>query len=444
MSELFNKLKKYQKSGFIPMHMPGHKRKVGRYSKFDITEIDDFDNLAVPTGILKELEEDWARVYGAEKAHISVNGSTGAILSAICGSLNKQDKIIMARNCHKSVYNGAELMEADCQYIFPDYDDMGIAKGIKAKDVENAISQNPDARLIIITSPTYEGNLSETEKIIKVAHSKNIPVLIDMAHGAHLKFMGQEEKIYEKADMVAVSLHKTLPSLTQTALLLLNGKLIDKNKIKEKLNVFNTSSPSYVLMASMGDCLDYVKNKKRFKKYEENLIWFYRNTKPLKNLEIKEQDDRGKIVISTIKTNISGKTLLKRLREEFEIELEMAYDNYALAMTSVCDRKKDFKRLKCALLKIDKDLKGGKNKKTVYPKPQKSEISLEGEKEFVRISDAEGKICSDFLWAYPPGVPIIAPKEVIDEETINYLKTIEDTEIYGTYGSDNEQVLVYK
>ena len=169
MSKLYEKLKRYGKSGVYSMHMPGHK---GKICAFDITEISDFDNLAKPTGILKELEEEWAKVYGAEKAHISVNGSTGAILSAICGIINKRDKIIMARNCHKSVYNALELMEADCSYIFPDYDKMGIAKGIKSEAVEKAISENSDAKLVIITSPTYEGALSETRKIIKLAHSK--------------------------------------------------------------------------------------------------------------------------------------------------------------------------------------------------------------------------------------------------------------------------------
>ncbi|MBQ2890942.1 MAG: aminotransferase class I/II-fold pyridoxal phosphate-dependent enzyme, partial [Clostridia bacterium] len=123
MSRLYEQLKKYGKSGFYSMHMPGHK---GKLCAFDITEISDFDNLANPGGILKELEESWARVYGAKTAHISVNGSTGAILSAICGSINKGDKIIMARNCHKSVYNAAELMEAKQSYIFPDYDEIGI------------------------------------------------------------------------------------------------------------------------------------------------------------------------------------------------------------------------------------------------------------------------------------------------------------------------------
>lgn len=441
MSKLYEELKKYGKSGAYSMHMPGHK---GKICALDITEISDFDNLANPTGILKELEENWAKVYGAKTAHISVNGSTGAILSAICGIINKGDKIIMARNCHKSVYNAAELMEAKCSYIFPDYDETGIAKGIKKDAVEEAISKNPDARLIIITSPTYEGVISETEGIIKACHKNNIPVLIDMAHGAHLKFMGKEERVYKEADAVAISLHKTLPSLTQTALLLLNGKRIDKKRIKEKLNVFNTSSPSYILMSSVSGCLDEVQNEESFDTYKKNLEGFYKETASLENLEIKAQEDKGKIVISTAKTNISGKTLLKRLRDEFKIELEMAYDNYALAMTSVCDNNKAFKKLKKALFKIDKELKEEETKPVVYPTPKQTKKKPSGEKELVPLSKAEDRICADYLWAYPPGVSIIAPNEVIDSATIAYLKNIKDTEIYGSNGSDGKRILVYK
>ncbi|MBQ2890208.1 MAG: hypothetical protein IJE44_01010, partial [Clostridia bacterium] len=310
--------------------------------------------------------------------------------------------------------------------------------------VEEAILQNPDAKLVIITSPTYEGVISETEGIIKACHKNNIPVLIDMAHGAHLKFMGEEERVYKEADAVAISLHKTLPSLTQTALLLLNGKRIDKKRIKEKLNVFNTSSPSYILMSSVSGCLDSVKNRESFDTYKKNLEGFYKETASLKNLEIKEQSDIGKIVISTAKTNISGKALLKRLRDDFKIELEMAYDNYALAMTSVCDKKKAFKKLKKALFKIDKELKAEEVKTVIYPTPKQTKKKPSGEKELVPRSKSEGRICADYLWAYPPGVPIIAPNEVIDSATIAYLKNIKDTEIYGSNGSDGKRILVYK
>ena len=208
MSGLYEKLKKYGEEDICPMHMPGHKRKTGLCREIDITEIGGFDNLANPQGVLKELQNSWAKMYGADKAYISVNGSTGAILSAICGICNKGDKIIMARNCHKSVYNAVSLMELEVVYIFPDYDEIGIAKGINKEAVCEAICKNTDAKLIVLTSPTYEGRVSEVADICTIAHERDIPVFVDSAHGAHIEFMNGENPIKQGVDVVSVSLHK--------------------------------------------------------------------------------------------------------------------------------------------------------------------------------------------------------------------------------------------
>lgn len=445
MSGLYSKLKSYSKKNICPMHMPGHKRKGSLLSKMDITEIDGFDNLLNPEGVLKELQSDWATVYGAKEAYISVNGSTGAIFGAISGMCKKGDKVIMARNCHKSVYNIANLMELDCHYIYPEYDETGIAKGITEKDVRDAIDTCPDATLLVLTSPTYEGAVSEVEGICEIAHKRNISVFIDSAHGAHFAFMGMKSPIRQGADAVCVSLHKTLPSLTQTALLLLNGNRLDSSVIKEKLNLFQTSSPSYVLMASVDECLEFVENgEDKFDAYKNRLDKFYGELDGLEKLEIKRQDDIGKVVISTIKTDISGNALMKRLREDYGIELEMAYDNYALAMTSVMDTDKDFKRLKDALLEIDKKVGKGEKTKFKYPKPIKSRVDGNGETELIFLKDARGRVCAEFVWAYPPGVPIIAPGEIVDEGTILYLENINETKISGTKGSAGETIKVFK
>lgn len=430
MSGLYEKLKNYGKMYICPMHMPGHKRKVGICKDIDITEIDGFDNLASPTGILDELQKSWAEIYGADYAYISVNGSTGAILSAICGMCRKGDKIIMARNCHKAVYNAVELMELECEYIFPQYDESGIAKGITAEMILTAVKENPDAKMVILTSPTYEGKISETEEICRVVHENNMMVFVDSAHGAHMEFMGWDNPIRQGADAVCISLHKTLPSMTQTALLLLKGERVSPEYIKEKINVFQTSSPSYVLMASVGECLEFVRNgKERFRQYGENLERFHKNAK-FEKLEIIKTDDLGKIVISTRKTDLSGKTLMKKLREVYGIELEMAYDNYALAMTSVCDGEKEFNRLMDALKDIDEKSDAGAEKKIKYPIPSKCG-KTEGETEYVFLSEAAGRVCASYIWAYPPGVPIIAPKEIIDDGLIGYITNLDETDIYG-------------
>ena len=430
MSGLYEKLKKYGEEDICPMHMPGHKRKTGLCREIDITEIGGFDNLANPQGVLKELQNSWAKMYGADKAYISVNGSTGAILSAICGICNKGDKIIMARNCHKSVYNAVSLMELEPVYIFPDYDEIGIAKGITKEAVCEAICKNTDAKLIVLTSPTYEGRVSEVADICTIAHERDIPVFIDSAHGAHIEFMNGENPIKQGADVVSVSLHKTLPAMTQTALLLVNEERVLGENIKEKLNIFQTSSPSYVLMASVSECLEFVKNKKaEFKEYAKNLKAFYDKAK-FEKLDIIKTDDIGKIVISTHKTDISGQSLMKKLREEYGIELEMAYDNYALAMTSVCDREEDIDRLFNALNEIDKTVNPGISQKLKYPIPKKCG-NITGKTESVLFMEAKGRVCASYIWAYPPGVPIIAPGEIIDEDVIEYITNLDETDVFG-------------
>ncbi len=446
MSKLYEKLKRYGKSGACPMHMPGHKRKVGLCAKLDITEIDGFDNLALPTGILKELSEEAARLYHADNAFLSVNGSTGAILAAICALCNRGDKIIMARNCHKSVYNAAQLAGLETVYIFPEYDENGIARGISPCEAKRAIKENPEARLVVLTSPTYEGRMSNLQEICNAAHKENIPVFVDAAHGAHIGFMGGKTPTECGADAAAVSLHKTLPAMTQTALLLVNGKRLSAKRIKEKMNVFTTSSPSYVLMASIAECLEYVQKQEKFKKYAKRLERFYDKAREFKNLKTidEENHDKGKIVILTAETEISGCELMKRLRGEFKIELEMAYDNYALAMTSVCDKSRDLRRLYRALLKIDKEIKGGLPSKVSYPKPKRATGKIKGEVEFIPLQNALGRICADFVWAYPPGVPIIAKGEIIDGETIKYLSEIKDTRLFGSRGSNENEILVEK
>ncbi|MBE7011470.1 MAG: aminotransferase class I/II-fold pyridoxal phosphate-dependent enzyme [Ruminococcaceae bacterium] len=439
MSGLYEKLKNYGKQYICPMHMPGHKRKIGICSDIDITEIEGFDNLANPSTVLKELQDGWARIYGADNAFISVNGSTGAILAAICGMCKKGDKIIMARNCHKAVYNAAMLMELECEYIFPEYDDLGIARGINAESVLKAVEDNKDAKLIVLTSPTYEGRTSRIDEICRIAHENNMSVFVDSAHGAHMEFMGKENPIRQGADAVCVSLHKTLPSMTQTALLMIKGDRAMASYIKEKLNVFQTSSPSYVLMASVSECLDFVVNgKDRFKCYADNLEKFYEKAE-FKSLELIKNDDLGKIVISTAKTDISGKALMKILRESYGIELEMAYDNYALAMTSVCDGERELNRLLCALTEIDKSVKVGQKKKVKYPTPRKSE-KARGETETVMFNEAVFRVSASYVWAYPPGIPIIAPGEVIDNEIIEYISGLNETDVFGIC---NGEIAVY-
>lgn len=301
---------------------------------------------------------------------------------------------------------------------------------------------------MVLTSPTYEGVISNIKEIAKIAHSYSIPVLIDEAHGAHLKFMeelSKKEALNSDADIVIQSLHKTLPALTQTAIMHIQGNLVEENEVQNQLAIFQTSSPSYILMASIDECLNIIEKdgNELFNKYEEQLKDFYEKSEELNKLKIlgnliEKQDyyDKGKIVIITENTNINGNELAKILREQYKIEVEMANTNYVIAMTSICDKKESFERLIKALKQIDKNLEYKYNKEDVTHTnkymPQKSfEISnVKNSKSiFLNYKETLGKTINEYIWIYPPGIPIIAPGEIIDERIIEILESKLEAEL---------------
>ena len=395
-----------------PFHMPGHKRSDDfgiAGSDIDITEIDGFDNLHCPNGSILEIEEKLSQLYESSYSFMHVNGSTVGILASIFAVTERGDKIIIARNCHKSVYNACFLRELDVVYIEPEFDcEDGYYTEINQETVDRAITENPDAKALVITSPTYEGNVSN---IIS-----DIPLIIDAAHGAHFGF-GNFPK-YPNGDIVISSLHKTLPSLTQTAAL----NVFNKNytdEIRKYLAIFETSSPSYILMNSVSKCVEFLLNsEKAFAEYEKNLAEFYKTR--LNNLQFKIGDDRGKIVVSTAHCDIRGTELADILRNEFAIECEMASLNYVILMTSVADKAEAYGMLANALKTVDERL----TKRTAKPIKKLSipknacKISDVKNTAPVPLSEATGKICGEFVYAYPPDIPIIVPGEQISSAII--------------------------
>ena len=290
---LYDKLKKYSKSGVYPFHMPGHKRNTALSDgimpyEIDLTEIDGFDNLHNAESCILEVQNLAEKLYNVKKAFLLVNGATGGILSAVRAMTDRGDKVIVARNSHKSVYNALELCGLTPKYIVPKVDkQFGINCSITPSQAEKAIRENPDAKLLIITSPTYDGVVSDIKEICRIAHLHNVSVLVDEAHGAHFPFSGSfpVEAIQCGADVAVASLHKTLPSLTQTALLLTsNEELI--NPLAENLAIFETSSPSYVFMSSIEKCLDFCKNTKAFDEYIIRLNSFDEKCRELKNIKV--------------------------------------------------------------------------------------------------------------------------------------------------------------
>lgn len=437
---LFDKLNQYTTEDYYPWHMPGHKRNLELMKNFnpyaiDITEIDGFDNLHDAEDIILDSMNRAARLYHSKHTFYLVNGSTSGILTGISGCTNKGDKILMARNCHKAAYHAVLLNELEPIYLYPQYDDKkGIQCGYSAKYIEEMLIKHPDASLIVLTSPTYEGVVSEIEDICKLAHKQNIPVLLDEAHGAHFTFhkMFPTSAVELGADVVIQSVHKTLPAFTQTALLHVNSKLVDLDQIRTYCSIYQTSSPSYVLMAGIDQCVDIIEKKgtELFDNLIANLQNFYRETGSLKHLKVIDYEGRdlSKIVVSTKETNMTGTELYDILLTDYKLQMEMAEADYVLAIATVGDTREGFERLVNALKRIDATLERKEELSRVSYEPVAAEVvMLQHEaflckKEQCLLEESENKIAGSFINLYPPGIPILAPGERITHEILEHIR----------------------
>lgn len=442
---LYDKLKKYSKSGVYPFHMPGHKRNpmlcdgIMPYG-IDLTEIDGFDNLHNAEGCILEVQNLAERLYNVKKTFLLVNGATGGILSAVRAMTNRGDKVLVARNSHKSVYNALEICGLEPEYIVPAVDDeFGINCSITPLQVEKAIVENPNTKLLIITSPTYEGVVSDIKEICRIAHLHNVMVLVDEAHGAHFPFSKSfpSEAVASGADAAVASLHKTLPSLTQTALLLTSNESLI-NSLAENLAIFETSSPSYIFMSAIEKCLEFCENASAFDEYIKRLNSFNEKCKNLKKIkvlcygndEVKNHRffdfDISKITVSVRGLDINGTQLAEILRNDFKIEPEMVCSDYVLLISTVCDTDEGFARLINALQIIDskcsvKELNPCRYSITM-PKIAVKPCECSGKDgEFCLLEHSIDKISLEYVWAYPPGVPIIAKGEIITQDIANII-----------------------
>jgi len=460
---LFQRLKEYNKT-MLPMHMPGHKRNLALSgtdgyltalcADCDITEIAGFDNLAEPEGLLLNLKKRGACLWKSKEAYPLVNGSTCGILAAIYATVPYGGKVIVARNCHKSVYNGLQIVNAEVTYLLPEQEPVTGGYGRITKEaVETALQKAPEAKLVIVTSPTYEGICSDIKAICEAAHENGVPVLVDSAHGAHLGFGGFLEGAVEcGADLVVHSLHKTLPCLTQTAMLHRNGNLVSGQALQNAINMFQTSSPSYLLLASIDGCIGLLEKQGEslFGEWLEALSEFYQGARLLQKLRLFDDKgkDPGKLVIVTAGTDLSGPVLMEQLRKEYCIELEMAAERYGLAMTGTGDTKDSLTCLLKALFAIDKKCCKVPSRETVYPSLSPIRLSM-GEAmgrncEELPIEEAVGRVAAEHLWAYPPGIPVVVAGEEITEETKKFLleKQSQGVELHRKSGTCNGKLLL--
>ena len=476
---LLERLTEYAGSDAYPFHMPGHKRREipdgipGGFPDpygIDITEIDGFDNLHHAEGILKDAMDEAAAIYGADRSWYLVNGSTCGILSAVFATTENGGKILTARNCHKAVYHAICLNRLEAEYLYPEeITEFGINGGIRAEDVRKALEKdamrcagnsgdvrgkNTKIQAVLITSPTYEGVVSDIRAIADAAHEYGIPLIVDEAHGAHLEYADQchsfpKSALEYGADIVIQSLHKTLPCFTQTAILHVKGKLVDQDRISRYLSMFQTSSPSYLFMAGMERCIRYMDGDGRNEmiRYEKRLERFMERMEGLQVLEVLDREicgkyrtvagwDPSKIVVSTMRAeDFHGEELAETLRRKYHLEMEMTAPEYVIAMTSLMDTEEGFERLGTALLEIDGALRrrteSGRKEKAASETPEGLESKLshpvrrmliceamDADTERTAFQDTVRKVSAEFVYLYPPGIPIIAPGEVFTDAIV--------------------------
>lgn len=453
---LFESLKDYSDSDFYPFHMPGHKRNpdsgpLSDFYQMDITEIDGFDNLHQPETIIKEAQEHAARLYGAQETYFLVNGSTAGILSAVSAVAGRGDRLIIARNCHKAVYHAAFLNHLRLHYVYPEIlADYGIAGQVKAETLDAKIreilsedeGQSPNDTEaiagIVITSPTYDGVCSDIEALAKVAHGYGIPLIVDQAHGAHFGMHPAypENAVRQGADLVIHSVHKTLPAPTQTALIHRNGNLTDGEYLRKYLRIYQSSSPSYLLMAGIDEGVRLAEEE-GFKRLGNLLEWrdeFLKKIKGCRHFQVCPYTEPGKLVIFVRDAVITGRLLYDLLREKYHLQMEMASGNYVIAILTMMDRKEGLERLWDALIDIDKalllkadrsEIKGQKMPEYFSLKPEKKtelwKAYLSPYRE-IELEEAQGETAAEFMNLYPPGIPILVPGEAVSSEAIHIIR----------------------
>jgi lysine decarboxylase len=432
--------------------MPGHKgsaiyKRFG-YSEFlekfmdcDVTEITGADNLFQAEGILKEAQERYAKLYGAKKTYLLINGTSGGIIASILASVPFGKKIIIARNSHKSVFNALSLAGIQPVYAYPDLiEKYRVSGAVSPERIDELLSKNPDAEAVILPSPNYYGVCSDIEKIAEITKKYGKILIIDEAHGAHLTFMDRfgvkdmpKPAGASGADIVIMSTHKTLASFTQSAIVNVHSNKVDIDLLSDKLQCIESSSPSYILMASLDINASIIKEygKELFSEWKENLDYFYENAVKIKGLSLIDKIegfDRTKLNFSMGEIGVGGAELEKILASNHGIFIELYTGDLVMCMTGIGTTKEHIKKLLNALSVIAGErVAAGKTAKSkdVGKEPafpgQAELCAIPSHKKKIPLKEAEGKICASSIIPYPPGIPLICPGERIDADAVNYI-----------------------
>lgn len=448
---IYEALENFKKMRVVPFDVPGHKRGRGNAEltsflgeaclSVDVNSMKPLDNLCHPVSVIKEAEEIAAEAFGAANAFFMVGGTTSAVQSMILYACKSGDKIIMPRNVHRSAINALILCDAVPVYVNPDVNNqLGIALGMSVEQVEKAIEENPDAKAVLVNNPTYYGICSDMKKITELAHSKGMLVLVDEAHGTHFYF-GDNFPITAMAagaDLASVSMHKSGGSLTQSSFLLM-GKQINSDYMRQIINLTQTTSASYLLLSSLDisrkrlalngkEIFAQTVEMAEYARSEINSIGgYYAYSKELINGDSIFDFDVSKLSVYTLPIGLAGIEVYDLLRDEYDIQIEFGDIGNILAYISVGDRKRDIERLISALFEIrrrfGKTATGMLSQEYVTPTvAQPPRRAFYAEKMSVPLEQAVGKVCTEFVMCYPPGIPILAPGELITEKIIDYIK----------------------
>ena len=530
MRNLEQELREYGESDLYPFHMPGHKRQLKNESnpyEIDITEVDGWDNLHQKSGILLDSALQMAQVFHTKESFYLINGSTCGILSAISAAVPRGGSILLARNSHKSAYHGIFLRQLKAYYAYPQITSYGIQGSIFATDIEKELQKHADISAVFITSPTYDGVVSNIAEIAETVHRYGKILIVDEAHGAHFGFHPYfpESATSNGGDLVIQSLHKTLPAYTQTAVLHRCSERISSQNIQKYLGIYETSSPSYVLMAGIDRCVRMLHDQgpELFSTFSRRLTAFYKNVSQLKYLQVLSRNlltgheayqlDPSKILISTIHSNCHGPELYHWLLEKYHLQMEMCSGEYVTAITTIMDTEEGFLRLEKALLEIDadcgpasvnkrtyfiqqlyqpmeqvmniaeaeeaafnygnlqgKDTNINANKRNKYVdnsfktndfceqdgfKSENQDVTVKAGQEGctdgyeIMTDDREsavGKISGEYIYLYPPGIPVIVPGERITkqlQENLHHCHSL-GLEIHGPERKNENLIKIVK
>ena len=447
---IYEALQSFQKMRVVPFDVPGHKRGRGNPEltallgeqcvKLDVNSMKPLDNLCHPVSVIREAEELAAEAFRAAHAFLMVGGTTSAVQSMVLSVAKRGEKIILPRNVHRSVMGAMVLCGAIPVYIDPACDDrLGIPLGMSVSDVERAIRENPDAKAILVNNPTYYGICSDLRRIVQLAHAHGMLCLADEAHGTHFYF-GENLPVSAMAagaDMAAVSMHKSGGSLTQSSLLLC-GPAMSEGHVRQIINLTQTTSGSYLLLSSLDisrrnlalrgkEAFARVSELAEYARHEINAIGgYYAFSRELCNGDSIYDFDTTKLSVNTLRVGLAGIEVYDLLRDEYDIQIEFGDLGNILAYLSIGDRPREIERLVSALSEVRRRFGGSEAglMKQEYIEPDVAvspQDAFYAEHESLPLLETEGRVCSEFVMCYPPGIPILAPGERITREILDYI-----------------------